>query len=372
MLITLGITAAVFLFCLCFRYYDTEADRLFAPREYLYALFIRIPIWISGLWEGNLWHQRDILLSHVSSLDYDMSLSRLVITLMAFLAGAGLAAAGGIFQTIYKNPMASPNMLGATAGVQLGNILMVVLYSSEALALVKLRYQYCYLLTAACVAVVILLGRLSGDRRGNPSVLKMVMAGAILSQGLSAYTMYRMYTLSDEDLLVYQQIGMGTYINLKALSVTIFMIVMIASILPMFLLRYRFNVTGLDDAEARASGVNPSPYRIVGQICGVVMVTAAMIHCGTAGMLSMVVPYIVRGRVGSDFKKVFTYSIMYGGILMMLCRTISTVAYVRTPAGGAALDSSGLPIMMPTAFFVDICLTPLFLMILARQRRVFE
>lgn len=375
MLCVVFFTVIVFMVCIGFRYHNLfqyKRIEVFAPFEHYHILWLRLRIFFSSLLNTPFHQQQEELKATFGIIEWGGCYTRLEVTLMAFFAGAGLAVAGAIFQTIYKNPMASPNILGSTAGVQLGNIIMVAFYSAAALDLVALRYKYCYGLTAVCVVVVIILGKLSGDRKGNPSVMQMVMAGSVISQGLHAIVIYYMYQLTEEDLELYQGISMGTYINTEWKSWMIFAIAMAAGMLPMLLLRYRMNVTGIDDAEARASGVNPAPYRFVGQICGVVMVTAAMIHCGEAGMLTMVIPYIARAAVGADFRRVFAYSALFGGCLMMICRTVSTVVILRDADGGMLVDFTGNPVVLPVTFIVNICLTPIFIIILAKQRRIFE
>lgn len=372
MLLAVLLTVVVFLICLAIKYEQFDRPGVFMPGRYYHSLLTRLGIALSGIVKGNYWHQRENLIAAIGIFDYGGALARLKVTGMAAAAGAGLAVAGAVFQTIYKNPMASPNMLGATAGVQLGNIIMVMMYSIDATALIVMRYKLCYGLTAICVCVVIILGKLAGDRTGNPSVLKMVMAGSIISQGLGTIAMYYMYQLADEDLLVYQQISMGTYIDTKNISLILFFILMAGSLIPMLLLRYRFNVTGIDDGEARAAGVNPAPYRLAGQICGVIMVTAAMIHCGEAGMLSMVIPFIVRSAVGSDFRKVFSYSALAGASLMMVCRTAATSIALRNSVGDILIDANFQIVTLPVSFIVNICLLPFFMIILAKQRSAFE
>jgi len=370
MVLLLIATAFVFWVCICMRdtAYLKPGEHAFVPLESMKSLFWQIAISISGIFKGTLWHTRmDVL----ETLNLSVS-ENIKVTLMGFVAGAGLAVSGGIFQTVYKNPMASPTMLGATTGVQLGNVLMVTLYSSQAMAMIVMRYRLCYLLTAICVGGILLLGKLAGDRTGNPSVMQMVMAGSIINQAIGTATMYLMYQLKDEDLLTYQQIGMGTYIDLELISMVLFFVIMGVALVPMLVLRYRFNITGIDDAEARVAGVNPSPYRMVGQICGVLMVTAAVIHCGQAGMLTMVIPYIVRNAIGSDFRRIFAYSAMFGGMLMMICRTVTRCVAMHNAAGDIIVDANWDVLRFPATFIVNICLLPFFMIILARQGRAFD
>lgn len=371
MLIILGITIAVFLFCLCFRLNTWAYDGVFVPLEHLRIYMCQIRLGISGLLDTPFHHQYEEIREAVGIVPWGGATLRLRVTIMAFAAGAGLAIAGAIFQTIYKNPMASPNILGATSGVQIGNIIMVTVYSSNATSLLALRYKYCYILTAVCVAAVILLGKLSGDRKGNPSVMQMVMAGSVISQAISSVTMYYMYQLTEEDLQIYQQISMGNYTEGDILSFLVLIITIGIGLTPMLLMRYRLNVTGIDDAEARVSGINPAPYRMMGQIFGVLLVAAATIHFGEAGMLTMVVPYVVRAVVGADFRRVAVSSMLFGGALMMICKTISTLAVLRNSYGDVVIDMSGQIVYFPATFVINICLTPVFMVILAKHRRAF-
>lgn len=372
MLLAIGITIVVFLICLSFRINTWDYDKIFVPLEHARIYTWRLGLCISKLFDTPFYQQYEKIVEIVGPISWVGAMQRVKITIMAFVAGAGLAVAGAIFQTIYRNPMASPNMLGATAGVQLGNIIMVTLYSTEALVMYALRYEYCYALTAVCVVVVISLGKISGDRKGNPSVMQMVMAGSVISQGISSIAMYYMYQLTEDDLQLYQEVSMGTYVQDGMVPLLVFFLAMGVGLIPMILMRYRLNVTGIDDAEARVSGVNPAPYRLMGQICGVLLMAAATIHFGEAGMLAMVIPYVARAVVGAEFRRVFVTSVLFGGSLMMICRTVSTLAVLRNSYGDVVLDSAGLPMYLPATFLINICLTPVFMVILAKQRRAFN
>lgn len=175
MWIALAVTAAVFLFCMCFRYNSYYYEDKFVPASYGKSLIFAVRLLFSRLTGGALYDQREAAIALLGSITYYGALARLRITAMSLVAGAGLTAAGAIFQAAYRNPMASPNILGATAGVKLGNVLVVLFYSAQAYEQIGLRYKFCYGLTAVCVGVVLLLGRLVGNKRENYSVLEMVM-----------------------------------------------------------------------------------------------------------------------------------------------------------------------------------------------------
>lgn len=357
LLLAAALTLAVFLFCLSFRYNACYFEDKFLPGVYFRELFLAARLGIAHLLSSMNSYQIGQAILDAGETDFWGALAQLKLTFQSFVAGGGLALAGAIFQTVYKNPLASPNMLGATAGVKLGNIFMVTVYSAAAVQLVALRYRYCYLFTAICVACVLALGKAAGHKTRNTSVMEMVMAGSVMSQGLNVFSQYYMYRLEDEDLLLYQELTLGTYQQLDAMSMVAFTAAMAVSILPVVLLRFRFNAVAMDGDEAAALGLHPAPLRIVGQICGVLMVTAAMIHVGDVGMVALVVPYTVRLAVGANFKYVCVYSILVGGSLLMLCRLAASFILVADAP-------------LPVSFLLDMVLSLVFFVILVRQGQV--
>lgn len=340
------LTAAVFLLSLCFRYNACYFPDKFVPTAYARSLGLALRQLLTRAGEPAL--------STEEAVYYYGAIARLRVTLLALVSGAALAVAGAVFQHIYHNPLASPNLLGATAGVKLGNLLVVVLYSAAAVERVALRYRYCYLFTALCVGLVLLLGRLAGARRSEANILETVMAGSVVSQFFNVFTQYFIYNLEDEDLLVYEQITQGTYIQTDDLSMLLFAAAMAAGLVPVLLLRWRMNSAGFSADESRAAGVHAAPVRTVGQLCGVLLVTAAMIHCGDVGMLSMLVPYAVRRQMGADFRRVCVYSALAGGCLLMVC---------RLAAGFFLIADEPLPVN----FILNLALVPLFLILLAKK-----
>lgn len=350
------VTAAAFLLCLCFRYNGYYYQDKFVPVKNLESYVLALRLLASRLTDGPLYHQREAVIEAFGSIAYYGALARLRITLVAFTSGAALAISGAIFQTAYRNPMASPNIIGATAGVNLGNVLVVALFSAKAYENIVLRYKYCYGFTVLCVGLVLLLGKISGMRRKSYSLLEMVMAGSIVSQVLRVFSMYFMYQLTEEDLVLYEEISLGTYPDTSALSMTIFFAVMAVSILPVLLMRYRLNALGMDRVEADSIGVPTGGLRVAAQICGVLMVTCSMIHCGEIGMLSLVIPYIVRQAAGSDFRHLCSLSALAGGTLLMVCNLAASFVYIADAP-------------LPVTFVIELILVPAFMLILARNRR---
>lgn len=351
-----GAALLAFAFCLCFRYNAYFYPEKFVLSENLKSYVLALRLLFARVTGGALFEQKTAAIEALGSIVYYGALARLRITLVAFVSGAALSIAGAIFQTAYRNPMASPNMIGAAAGVDLGNVLVVTLCSAQAYENILLRYRYCYGLTAVCMGLVFLLGRLGGRGRKEYSVLEMVMAGAVVSQIIRVFSMYLMYELPEEDLLLYQEISLGTYPDTSAVSMAVFFGVMLISVVPVVLMRWRLNVLGMDALEAASVGVSAGRMRVIAQICGVLMVNCSMIHCGEIGMLSLVIPYVVRQRFGADFRQQCLLSALIGGTLLMLCNLAASFFYVADAP-------------LPVTFLIELVLVPAFLFILARNRR---
>ncbi len=351
------IAAVLFLLCSFIRYNAYYFDEKIVPVKYMKSWMLGIRLIIAKVTGTYSDSTAEALIESVGgSVIYAGAFARLKISLMSFVAGAGVSIAGAIFQTAYKNPMASPNIIGATAGVELGNIIVVMTYSAAAASQIVLRYKYCYGLTAVCVIGVLLLGRLASDKRDSYSVMEMVMIGSVVSQVLGIISMYFMYNMEDEDMLVFQQLTLGTYLETDNLNVAILMIVMAVSVIPVVIMRYRLNIIGLDVTETTSIGLDPKPMRTAAQVCGVLMVTAAMIHCGQVGMISMLVPYMVRKFIGSDFRYVCIYSGILGGTVLLVCRMLTSFVLIAEEP-------------LPVTFIVNILLMPAFMVVLAKQQR---
>jgi len=338
---------------LCFRKDVALYSRKFVPLEHLKSYWLGIRMLFTGIFDSRAAEEMAI---HKDAAFFGSAMGRLKTCLMTFSAGAGLAISGSIFQTTYKNPMASPNILGVTAGVSLGNIVIVLVYSTQALLMIYARYRLCYIFTAACVVLVLLLGRLAGNKKQQVSIMEMVMVGAIVSQLINAFVQYYMYTMEDEQLEIYEQLTLGAVMNVDAVSFILFISVMAVSVIPMLIFRYRLNILGMDHTETVTVGVNAAPWRVTAQICGVLMSTAAMIHCGQVGMITMVVPYIVRRAFGSDFRRLCVYSALIGGLIVMTCQFGASFFMINDT-------------VLPAGFFVNFITTPAFMVILATQRR---
>ena len=347
---------AVFVFSLWFK----VSEPGLIPIQAMSNLWTAIRLQTAELLNQSLALDRfDIIREHDY---YYETVRRLKNSLVTLFSGAAVCAGGAVFQTMFKNPLASPNILGISTGVNLGTILFLFLFPTTAMGMLERRYIYCFISAGILVGLTMLAGKIAGRKLGRFSIMDMLVVGAVISQFGSILTMYFQFRLEEIDvnlLTAYQEISMGVYVLTDAGSMMTFMLLMVFSVTPLYLIRYRLNATVLDEMDARSLGVNTDRLRTVGMLCGAVLAVTALVACGDMGIMSMAVPPVVRYLCrGADFRKVLYYSICAGSIIMLLARSLCSLIYVA----GMAL---------PVNFAISLLVLPLFVFAMSKQRSVY-
>jgi len=265
----------------------------------------------------------------------------------ALLVGASLAAAGAAFQAMFRNPLASPDLLGVSAGASLGAVLGIFLGLPVA-AVQGLAF-------AGGLGAVALVGAVAAALRGRGDpVLGLVLAGvalgALMGAGISL-----MKILADP----YNQLPAITFWLLGTLSAVTRGDVLAAAppallgLAVLLLLRWRLNLLTLDEDEARALGVRTTTLRAVAVAAATLCTAAVTALAGAVGWVGLVVPHIARLLGGPGLRRMLPLSALLGGAFLLLVDTLA-----RT------LGRTELPLGVLTA----VLGTPLFLWLLARGR----
>lgn len=344
----------VFLFSLNFRT-ENNAFIPFETYENMKAMF-KIPI--LSLFDSRF--DADALRDSLPY--YSETVARFKLSCLTFLAGVIICVGGTMFQTIFKNPIASPNMLGVATGVSFGNVFFILFYGLEAAHYLQMRYLFCYVAAAVLVAIAFLAGKLAGRRLGGFSVEGTIIAGMMISQLGGVFLQYYQIRLQEDEtglLELYQVLTGGDILFQDNITLAIFFGLCALTLIPMFLIRFRFNAVAFDDMEMRAMGVNNGTLRAVGLILGSLMATVAMIHCGDVGFLCMVVPFMCRERLQTEFGEVAYLSGMIGGILSLAIRIVISI-----------INAHGLAV--PAGVITTLIMLPLFILTLARRGSVFK
>lgn len=256
---------------------------------------------------------------------------RLPRVLLSVLVGASLAAAGAGFQGVFQNPMASPDVLGASAGAGFGAALALLLDLSN--TLVTLLAFGMSLLT---VALVFLIGRyVKGDR-----LVGLVLSGIIIGSLCQSATSFVKLVADPTNKL--PQITywlMGSLSGASWRDVRLAVLPMLLGLALLLLSRWQINVLTMGDDEARSLGVNAPRVRARIILCSTLLTASAVSVSGMIGWVGLVIPHMMRRLTGSDYRYLMGASVLGGGIFLLAVDNLS-----RT------VSESGIPIGILTAF----------------------
>lgn len=281
---------------------------------------------------------------------------------ITLLCGILLSISGMLYQNVFRNPLAGPGLLGASSGVSLGIMLLVILYETAAPQMLKERYIFCYGFGAAILVFVILAGKkLSG--KGKPfDIVTMLLIGGIFGQlagFVQQYVILFLYTEDETIQNVFIQLTQMLVVDTSPLSWACLGVAFAISFIPVYLMRFRMNALAFEEEEVRLFGINFTRLRAVALISGAIMLLGAQIHTGMVGMVSMIVPFMSRSWFGTEFSKQLTGNVCIGTVLLLVCRDITDcIPFV----------GDGLGVGM----IVQIVAMPLFVVIMAKHLNSWE
>jgi iron complex transport system permease protein len=247
--------------------------------------------------------------------------------LAAALVGAALAVAGTAFQGLFRNPLVSPDILGASSGAALGAV-TGIFFSLGVLAIQALAFVGGLI----AVAAVYMIG--SAVRARDP-ILVLVLTGVVVGALLGAGVGLVKY-LADP----YNQLPAMTFWLLGSLAAA-----NVSDLLPLFgpvafgtavliALRWRMNVMSLPEEEARSLGVPTGPLRVAIVAAATLTTSASVATAGIISWVGLVVPHLARSLVGPDFARLLpTAAILGGGYLLVIDTLARTAAEVEIPLG---------------------------------------
>ena len=288
-----------------------------SPGQLLGVLGSRLGLPIVPFWD-----------SQVEAAVWNIRLPRVILSV---LVGACLAAAGGAYQGVFQNPMASPDILGASAGAGFGAALAILLGASSLWITLGAF--------AASLATVALVFTVSRHARGD-RVLGLVLAGIMISSLFQSGTSFLKLVADPNNQL--PQITywlMGSLSGARWADIGFVLLPMLCGLIPLLLLRWKLNVITMGDDEAKAMGVDPRKIRLWIAICSTLVTASAVSVSGMIGWVGLVIPHMMRRLVGSDYRYLMPASMLGGGIFLLVVDNVSRNA-----------TTAGIPIGILTAF----------------------
>ncbi len=252
--------------------------------------------------------------------------SRLPQSLTAAMGGAGLAVSGLLMQTVFRNPLAGPSVLGISSGASLGVACVVLLSGSiGGVALSKLGVVGEVTITLSAIVgsllIMALIAFVAQKVRGNVTLLIMgVMIGYIANAIIGVLKFFS----AEEDIRAYVIWGLGSFSRVSGGQTSVFIILMLLSLPASFLLIKTLNLLLLGDEYAKNLGLDVKQARLLVIICSGVLVAIVTAYCGPVIFLGLAVPHICRGLFQtSNHAIILPASLLAGAALALLCNLIA-------------------------------------------------
>ena len=246
----------------------------------------------------------------------------------ALLVGAVLSVAGAVYQGLFKNPMVSPDILGASSGAGFGAALAI---------LISLPYAFIQInaFIFSIVAVGLACFVCQKVSRGKDSLLMLVLGGMIVSTLFSSFITLTKYVADPDSKLpeiTYWLMGSLATISLRDL---LFLIPpVLIGLAPLVCLRWQLNAMSFGDEEARAMGLDVKRLRSIFIISATLLTASSVAVAGMIGWIGLIIPHMARFLVGSNHKVLLPMSFLIGGSFMLIVDNVARNLFtVEIPLG---------------------------------------
>ncbi|MFW5450171.1 MAG: FecCD family ABC transporter permease [Methylophagaceae bacterium] len=260
-----------------------------------------------------------------------LSQIRIPRVLFAFIAGAGLALCGMVFQAMFHNPLATPFTLGVASGASLGAALYV--YLGLSLTLMGIDGTALAAFLGALIAITLVYNISHSNSRFSPETL--LLTGVAMSFFFSSLILFTQYlsNVTDSFRILRWLMGdlsiVGYSDILQLLPFVTFCIVII------LWLSRELNLLMAGDDIALSRGVSIQKIRYILFFVTSLCVGAIVALCGPIGFIGMMVPHICRLLIGTDHRWLAPASLFFGGSFLIVCDTLArlVIAPAEIPVG---------------------------------------
>lgn len=257
---------------------------------------------------------------------------RLPRVLMAVMAGVGLGIAGSIYQTIFKNPLASPDIIGVAPGANLGAAIAIVFMGASTTAMVSGAFVGG---TVVVILVMLLVRALPGNTTAT-----YVLAGIVMSSVSKAFIMVlKFFADPANELAAIEFWTMGSFASVTSMKVLTIFPVFFLSLAGLILLRRQVELMALNEDECRMLGMCLSQIRIVVLALSTLMVASIISITGLISFIGLIAPHAARMMLKRTNFLTTVMSGFIGAVVMVISDTLARCMY-----------SAEIPISILTTF----------------------
>lgn len=296
----------------------------FYPKSFIPVLVIFLVLLVLGIIASFMFGARSLtlqevidgLMKHQGEI-YETSVvqKRVIRTIFALCCGAALGIAGVLMQSVTRNPIADPSILGVNTGAALFVVCGMAFFQ------INTASQYIWFALAGALLTAIFVFGIGSLGRGGATPLKLVLAGAATSAAFSslvtAVMIPRSYVMDQFRFWQVGSVGAGTWDSLVLLLPFLLSGVLIAVITAPAL-----NALALGEEMATGLGVKTSLLRVVAAFAGVILCGATTAVAGPIGFVGLLATHVIRMLLGPDLRYLIPMSALSGAVILTVSDVI--------------------------------------------------
>lgn len=272
---------------------------------------------------------------------------RLPRILVVMLSGAALAVAGASYQGMFKNPLVSPDLLGASAGASLGACLALLLDLGN--FYVQL---FAFVGSLLAVAMAVWMNKLVNR---SDAILGLVLGGMLVSSLFQSGTsMVKYWADANDKLPAITFWLMGSFSRIDQADFGVVVLPMLAGFVLLMMERWKLNVLSFGEEEAKSLGINTKRVRTVVIFASTLVVACSVAVSGIVGWVGLVIPHLARAVVGPNYRVLLPASMLIGASYLLVIDDIARL-----------VSSTEIPIGILTAIFG----VPFFIIIFQKNEK---
>nr|WP_245937380.1 iron ABC transporter permease [Saliterribacillus persicus] len=281
--------------------------------------------------------------------DFTINMLRLPRLILAFLVGAALSVSGLILQSIIRNPLASPDIIGITAGASVGAITFIVFFAGT------ISISWLPLVSMSGALVVAVLVYLLAWKQGVTPI-RLVLVGIGIAAAMKAFVMM-MIVVSETAVTTKSYLWLTGSLYGATMKDVIGILPWVVVFIPLaFLLARTIRVLELGDELATSLGVNVQVIRFSLLFVSVVLAGSAVAFAGGIGFVGLIAPHIAKKLAPNVFHLLVPIAGLIGGLMVMVSDLIARTAF--------------LPLDIPAGVFTAGIGAPFFIYLLYRNRHM--
>ncbi|MDR0349788.1 MAG: iron ABC transporter permease [Tannerella sp.] len=301
---------------------------------FLILILLTAVLWIANLLYGSVHIPFHEVLQILTGRDASSAAwqnivlqSRLPQTVTALLAGASLATSGLLLQTLFKNPLAGPSILGISDGANLGVAIVMLFFGSS----LNLMTGYTFTgslakIAAALIGAFSILGLIIYFSTKVSNHVMLLIIGIMVGYVASSFISILNYYAAADRVHAYVMWGMGDFSSVSNERLPFFILMASIGLLMAVLLIKPLNALLLGEMYAINSGVNIKAARMLILLCTGLLTAVTTAFCGPVSFIGLAVPHIARLLLGtSNHKMLLPVTMLAGSGSALLCNLVSVM-----------------------------------------------